>query len=239
MSSRENLNNYISAYSGGRFHEEYERALRRYLHFCLTRKISSRNFLELGIGHGITLDGIRENFDRVVVLEGASEMVRQYKGRYDNVEVILTYFEDFETDEKFDQIGLCAVLEHVDDPVAILRKFAGFLAPDGRMFVGVPSASSLHRLLAQRAGMLNDLRKLSDVDRAFGHKRSCTYDDWKSLIEQAGMRIEKAAGLAFKPFALGQLTALNLTPAVKDAMDEFAEDYPELSNGLFFEVRPK
>lgn len=238
MPSREDLNQYTSAYNGGPFYEEYERALRRYLHFCVTRKISSGNFLELGIGHGLTLDGIRAHFERIVALEGASAMVRQYAGRYANVEVIQTYFEDFETDEKFDHVGVCAVLEHVDDPAALLRKYAGFLAPHGRMFIGVPSASSLHRLLAQRAGMLGDLRQLSEVDRAFGHKRSCTYDDWKELIGQTGLRIEKIAGLAFKPFALGQLTSLNLTPAVKDAMDEFAEDYPELANGLFIEVRP-
>ena len=237
MPSREDLNQYTEAYSGSPFQEEYERALRRYLHFCRTRKISAQNYLELGIGHGITLDGLRRDFERVLVLEGASAMVRKYAGRYPNVEIVETYFEDFATEEKFDHIGVCAVLEHVDDPVAILRKYAGFLTPNGRMFIGVPSASSMHRLLAQRAGLLADPRNLSEIDLAFGHKRSCTYEDWLAIVGQAGLRIEKTAGLALKPFALSQLTALNLTAAVKDALDEFAENYPELANGLFIEAR--
>ena len=233
----EDLNQYINAYESSPYQEEYVRALRRYVHFCAARKVSEQNFLELGIGHGFTLGTIAAHFKRVLVLEGAAEIVRQAENRYPNVQIIQTYFEDFTTDEKFDHIGVCAVLEHVADPQALLRKYAGFLTPRGKMFVGVPSASSLHRLLALKAGMIADLREMSAIDEGFGHKRSWTYQDWEALIVQSGLTITKAAGLAFKPFSLAQLESLRLSEKVKDAMDEFAEDYPELSNGLFFELR--
>lgn len=236
MQHPEDLNSYIDTYQNDPFHDENQRGLNRYVNCCITHKIGDDNYLELGIGHGVTLDKLSNHFKRIVVLEGSSALVQDYTGKYGNVELIETYFEQFSTQERFDNIGMGFILEHVDDPAAILTRFAQYLSPKGRIFIGVPSASSMHRLLAQKAGVLEDIRVLSATDIAFGHKRLWTYSDWKNLLESLGFKIELAQGIVLKPLTTGQLDSLNLSPAIYDAMDELASAYPELANALFIEA---
>lgn len=236
MKHFENLNQYVETYSNNPFDEENRRGLIRYVSYCIDSSFGNDNYLELGIGHGVTLNKLKAYFKRVVVLEGASSLVKEYQGKYDNVEIIETYFEQFSTREKFDNIGMGFILEHVDDPIAILRQFAQFLSATGRIFIGVPSASSMHRILAQKAGMLNDIRELTPTDHAFGHKRLWTYSDWKNLLETEGFKVEKIQGLAFKPFSTSQLASLNLAPSIIDALDDLSIAYPELANALFIEA---
>jgi len=129
------------------------------------------------------------------------------------------------------------VLVHVDDPSLILRRYSDFLTENGKIYVGVPSASSMHRLIGKKAGFLDDLRKLSEQDHLYGHKRYLTYDDWRGIIEAEGLVIKKAEGLFLAPFSTGQLRSLNLEERVLRALVDLAQEYPSLANSLFFEVQ--
>ena len=60
------------------------------------------------------------------------------------------------------------ILEHVDDPLLILRHFR-ISRPDGRMFLAVPNAEVLNRRLGQLAGLLDDVTELSENDQLLGH----------------------------------------------------------------------
>ncbi len=236
MNSSKDLNQFVDTYSNDPFHDENQRGLNRYVQCCINNSTQFDNYLELGIGHGVTLDLLRQKFKRVVVLEGASSLVTQYQNKYSNVEIIETYFETFSSSEKFANIGMGFILEHVDDPIAILKRYAPFLAKNGRIFIGVPSATSMHRILAQKAGMLENIEQLSAADLAFGHKRLWSYQKWCNSIETAGFTINKAYGIAFKPFTTQQLYSLNLDPKITAALDDLSAPYPELANALFFEV---
>jgi len=46
------------------------------------------------------------------------------------------------------------VLEHVDDPVAVLRLVKSWLKPGGRVLAAVPNARSIHRQAAVIMGLL-------------------------------------------------------------------------------------
>lgn len=236
MTINENLNNYLHAYidDTNLYYEENIRGNVRYINCCIEACTNFDLFLDLGIGHGLALNILRNKFKQVLVLEGASDLVREYTNKYDNVKVIETYFESFFTKEKFDNIGMGFVLEHVDDPAALLNHFAQFLSSEGRLFIGVPSASSLHRLLAHKAGMITDIEMMTETDFAHGHKRLWSYSKWRAFFENEGFKIETAYGIAFKPFATSQLKSLNLDPKIITALDDLSAHYPELANGLFF-----
>ena len=236
MEKSKDLNPFIDTYSNDPFHNENQRGLNRYVHCCIQNSHDFDRYLELGIGHGVTLNRLSQQFKQVIVLEGASNLVKEYREKYSNVEIIETWFETFSTQEKFNNIGMGFILEHVDDPMAILKQFAGFLTENGRIFVGVPSASSMHRLLAQQAGLLENIEQLSAIDLAFGHKRLWSYQKWRDVIESNGFTIEKAQGIAFKPFTTPQLASLNLDLKVIQALDDLSTNYPELANALFFEI---
>jgi SAM-dependent methyltransferase len=51
--------------------------------------------------------------------------------------------EDFATNERFDVILMLNLIEHVDDPVAVLAKVRGLLKPGGRVLVKTPNHDSL------------------------------------------------------------------------------------------------
>src|SRR5690606_15089708 len=133
------------------------------------------------------------------------------------VQVHEAYFEDIEFDQPFDVIEMGFVLEHVDDPGLVLRRFRGMIADHGVLFVAVPNARSLHRLLGHAAGLMPDIHSLSDSDRALGHKRYFDSDSIADLVEASGYRVEARHGLMLKPFTTGQIQSLSLGRTLDEA----------------------
>lgn len=236
MENQNTLDNLTDAYVNDPFRWTTELMLARYADRCVACSVSRDRYLELGIGHGLVLEKLRRAFTSLTILEGSGKLVREYSEKYPDVEFVETFFETYATDERFLQIGMGFVLEHVDDPSLILRRYSELLAPGGKIFIGVPSSSSMHRLLGYKAGMLKDLRQLSDQDLAYGHKRYLTYDDWCDLIRKEGLEIARAEGLFLAPFATSQLVALRLEKRVLHALSELAQEHPDLANSLFFEA---
>lgn len=237
LQDRERLDACMSAYSNDPFRFENEIMLNRFASCCIERSRKTGSFLELGIGHGITLRRLSRYFSSVLVLEGSPKLARKYKKIYKNVEIQTARFESFDTPQRFDYIGMGFVLEHVDRPDILLKKYRGYLKREGSIFIGVPNAASLHRVLAVHAGMLKDIRQLSEADSKFGHQRYLTFDDWIGLFKKTGLRVVRAEGLYFKPFSTAQLESLRLDPSIHAALSDVAAGYPEISNTLFFEVK--
>src|SRR6185295_6154980 len=175
---RENLDSVAEIYSADPFEQENQIHCANYVSKCTQYAGHRDSWLELGLGSGVVLQRLSETFQHVRVLDGSPILVSRYTGRYANVDIVLTYFEEFKTSERFSSIGMGFILEHVDDPATILNMYKNMLVPGGRLFVGVPTASSIHRLLAVRAGLLTNIRAMSETDQRFGHKRYFTFDDW-------------------------------------------------------------
>ena len=128
------------------------------------------------------------------------------------------------------------VLEHVEDPQVVLRRFKQFLAPGGRCFVLVPNAQSLHRRFGHAAGLLDDMMVLGQGDHELGHLRAYSLHTLTEELEQAGLRVLRKEGLFLKPFMTSQMKALDLSDAITTAMCTVAIDYPELSCALMLEA---
>lgn len=196
------------------------------------------SMLELGLGHGYSTEYFAKTFQRYQVVEGSQEMIDRFRKRFaiEGVDIAQGYFEDFETDERFDAIGMGFVLEHVDDPAAIIRRYAQFLSPDGSIYIAVPNAESLHRRLGHAAGLLPDIYALSSADLEFGHKRYFTLESLVTMVQGEGLEIRKVEGLLLKPITTQQMLDLNLSEAILQAMLKVGVDYPELCNSLLIQV---
>src|SRR6201999_2092727 len=110
-------------------------------------------------------------------------------------------FETFRPEGTFDAIIMEHVLEHVEDPVAILRLATPWLAPDGVIVVGVPNADSFHRLAAVKMGLLADVHELNARDHEVGHRRVYDWDGLRADIAAAGLAVAHMDGGVFKaPF---------------------------------------
>ncbi|HEY5993185.1 MAG TPA: class I SAM-dependent methyltransferase [Gallionellaceae bacterium] len=196
------------------------------------------SLLELGLGHGITADVFGRHFGRHVVIDASPAVIANFRQRFPDskADIVESYFESFQTDERFDVIVFGYILEHVDDPVQILKHFRPFLAPGGRMFVTVPNAEVLNRRLGHLAGMLPDMLELSEHDLLLGHKRYYTVDTLRADVEKAGYEIQRLEGIYLKPLATSQMISLKLDERIIQAFCEVAIDYPELSCGILAEL---
>jgi 2-polyprenyl-3-methyl-5-hydroxy-6-metoxy-1,4-benzoquinol methylase len=196
------------------------------------------SMLELGLGHGYSTEYFAKTFQRYQVVEGSQEMIDRFSKRFaiGGVDIVQGYFEDFETEERFDAIGMGFVLEHVDDPAAIIRRYAQFLSPGGSIYIAVPNAESLHRRLGHAAGLLSDIYALSSADLEFGHKRYFTLESLVTMVQGEGLEIRKVEGLLLKPITTQQMLDLNLSEAILQAMLKVGVDYPELCNSLLIQA---
>ena len=198
----------------------------------------TNSMLELGVGHGYSTEFFAKAFQRYVVVEGSPKMIDRARERFPirDVEIVHSYFEDFETDEHFDAIGMGFVLEHVEDPAALIRRYARFLAPGGSIYIAVPNAESLHRRLGHAADLLPDLLALSSADKEFGHKRYFTLQSLRQLVEGENLVIRKVEGLLLKPITTQQMLDLHLNEQIFQAMLKVGVDYPELCNSILMQA---
>lgn len=206
----------------------------------VARLTAGSSLLELGLGHGFTTAYFASRFRRYRVIDGSAEMIARFRARFDagHVDIVEAYFEDFETDERFDCIVMGFVLEHIEDPSLVLARYRHFLAPGGSVFVAVPNAEALHRRIGHAAGQLPDMQQLSEADLQFGHRRYFTLATLKQLVIDAGYEVVRAEGIMLKPVTTGQLEALALSDAVLEGLMKVGVDYPELCNSLLLQLRP-
>ncbi len=236
------LDTHVSAYQGNNIYDfDNEIQLKWYPTRVLEHAKGAESLLELGLGHGITATTFSPHFKRHVVLDASPAVISNFQKRYPNaqIDIIECYFENFETEERFDIIVLGYILEHVDDPKLILEKFKKFLKPSGRIFITVPNAEVLNRKLGHLAGMLDNMQELSDHDLLLGHKRYYTVDSLKDDVESSGYHIENIEGIYLKPLTTRQMLSLKLHKNVIDALCQVGVKYPELSCGIFLEARLK
>jgi SAM-dependent methyltransferase len=200
-----------------------------------------QSLLELGLGHGFTPEKFNAVCDRHVIIEGSEVVISLFRGKQPNFpgKIVFSYFEDFETDEKFDVIIMGFILEHVDDPAVILKKFRKFLKDDGRLYVAVPNAKSLNRRLGLELGLIDNIYDLNQNDFALGHQRQFCRETLRKELEANGYEVSHEEGIYLKPLPLGVLKTLPDFRANLKAMLKVGIDFPDLCVGLLMEAKPK
>lgn len=201
--------------------------------------LSPRSLLELGLGHGYTTALFNRHFERHVVLEGSSVVIDLFRGNYPglDIELVEGYFEHFESREHFDVVMMGFILEHVDDPGLILRRFRDNLGPGGRLYVAVPNAKSMNRRLGLAMGKIGDIYELNANDHALGHQRQFCRDTLTALLCDQGYRVTWEEGIYLKPLPLGYMQAMPEFEESLQAMCEVGVDFPDLCVGLLMEAQ--
>jgi len=196
--------------------------------------------LELGLGHAYATKVFSRHFRRLVVIESSSTVIQRFRNQEADlkVEIVERRFEEFETDERFEHIIMGFVLEHVDDPGLILRKYRSFLRPTGSVYVAVPNAESLNRRIGHAAGLLQDMHALSRASLALGHKRYFTLESLRGCLRRQGFRVCREEGIYLKPFSTKQLQSLRLPESILESMLKVGVEYPELCAGILVEAVP-
>jgi SAM-dependent methyltransferase len=234
-----NLDDFTQAYSKNFAYDFDNRIIMNwYPNRVVSRTEKESSILELGLGHGFATQKLQHHFNRHLVIEGSRSIIEKYKvaSPSSNVIVVQSMFEKFESKELFDYILMGFVLEHVEDPILLLKKYVAYLKPGGKLIVVVPNAMSLHRRIGYEAGLLQNYHTLSEQDHELGHKRLYTLESLKRELELAELRTIHIEGIFLKTMTTNQLIKLNLSDEVLKGMCIVGTKYPELSCAIYVEV---
>ena len=158
----------------------------------------ARRVLDLGFGSGrVAAEALARGLAFEVV-EGSPRLCAVARERHPELVVHEALFERFTPAEPYDAVLALHVLEHVDDPVALLRRVRSWLVPGGAVVAVVPNADSLHRRLAVRMGLQPALDTLSARDHLVGHQRVFDPARLREAFAQAGFAVEEVFGYQLK-----------------------------------------
>lgn len=141
-------------------------------------KPNGGSILEIGCGSGLMLTAFRRRGWRVLGLERTEEVAEI--GRARGLEITALPLEELSKSASFDLILLFNVLEHIDDPLTLLRGCAKRLAPEGRLIVVVPNFSSWQARIAGPKWFHLDVPR---------HVNHFTPETLRATLGLAGLRI--------------------------------------------------
>lgn len=202
-----------------------------------SRFIRGGRILELGPAEGTMTVYLAELADNLVLVDGAQTFCEMLREKFPRAEVICSLFEEYSPKEKFDYIVLGHVLEHVEDPAALLRLVKGWVAPGGMVLSAVPNARSLHRQAAVMMGLLESEDTLNETDRHHGHRRVFNPESFRNCFNQAGYRIDLFGGYWLKPVSNRQIED-TWTPAMLNAFMSLGERYPDIAAEIYVIASP-
>jgi len=188
--------------------------------------------IEIGCGEGYSTKQLSEHFPDLEVLDASASnlaLMRSRTGR--DLVVHNTLIEDFQLGRKYDNIFLMHVLEHVEDPIACLRRLESVLGDEGQVYIAVPNCMALNRRAGLLMGLLDSYETLAPKDLLVGHRRLYTVDMLREHCELAGLKVVAMKGIYLKPLSESQMYSLD-DSAVR-AFYRIGEDVPQYCADLF------
>ena len=193
-------------YSRQEYFSEYNNVLGYYEALSCIENSHGDSALDLACGDGCLTEIFSKHFKKVVGVDASAKHLTEANKRLPQIKFYKSLIEEFGTNEKFDNVFMLNLLEHVIDPIAILQKVASFLKKDGTLIVHVPNAHAINRKIAVLMGTLKYCSELSPYDlEVVGHRRSYTIESLKDDITKAGLRVIKTGGIFFKMLSFAQM----------------------------------
>ncbi len=203
-----------------------------YSYKIFSRFLNKGSVLELGPAEGLMTEYLLKYDDQLTVIEGSSVFAEQLREKFPSLQIIQSLFEETEIDRQFDFIVLGHVLEHVADPVLLLKLLKKWLAPGGKVLCAVPNARSLHRQAAVAMGLLESVFSPSEKDVHHGHMRIYSPETFKADFTDAGYTIDHFGGYWLKPISDKQIEE-SWTQDMLTAFLKLGESYPEIAAEIY------
>lgn len=195
--------------------------------------------LELGSYKGDLTQRLLARFDDVTCVEASSMAIEEARRKLGGrVAFVHSTFETATLNRVFDNIILTHVLEHLDDPISVLKRVnAEWLSEDGRCFLVCPNANAPSRQIAVKMGLISHNAAVTEAEAAHGHRRTYSLDTLERDAVAAGLRVRHRSGIFFKALANFQWDRLLGTDIIsKEYMDgcyALGQQYPDLCSSIF------
>ena len=238
--ARERLDLIANTYLAADPAQEVDTRVRAYIRDRIMGWVRGPNVLEMGSGAGPWTGEIVEKFGHSYIVDGSGKLLQSVKSTYgDRVDCYESLFEEFQPPRgiRFETIIATHVLEHLNDPVAVLRKSREWLAPGGRIIVVTPNATSLHRRLGVKMGLLKTVYDFSERDHALGHRRVYNLEKLSADALAGGFKVVHTQGFQIKILPFSMMAGFS-EPLMKGLFDLADDLPPEMSAdiGLVLEL---
>jgi len=224
--------------SSRKYAYDFDGILRRYVMRALDPFFRSGKALEMGCYKGDVTELIAARYDDLTVIEASSELVDIARKRLGSrARFVTSTFEAAVVTDRYDAIFLIHTLEHLDDPVLVLKRVNSWLTPTGRLFVVVPNANAPSRQIAVQMGLITHNSAVTDSEQVHGHRVTYSLDTLQRDALAAGLRIVQSGGVFFKPLANYQFDRLIGGDVITDAYLEgcyrLVQHYPDLCASVY------
>lgn len=203
-----------------------------YCYAVFSRYLVKGNILELGPAEGLMTKSLIKQTDDITLVDGSNAFCNQLKEKFPSAEVYCSFFEEFKPAKLFDNIVLGHVLEHVEDPVFVLKLCKGWLSPGGRILSAVPNARSIHRQAAVIMNLLETEDSMSELDYHHGHRRIYNPESFRNDFKKAGLQIRQFGGYWLKPVSNNQIHA-TWTKEMLYSFMQLGERYPDIAAEIY------
>ncbi len=195
--------------------------------------------LELGSYKGFFTKRLEPIFKNITCIEASNIAIAEAKKILrDDIKIIHSSFEDATLNSKFNNIIMTHVLEHVKNPVNVLKKINNeWLADDGLFFIICPNANAPSRQIAVNMGIISHNSAVTEGEKKHGHQITYAFDTLERDVKQAGLNVIYKSGIFFKALANYQWDKLLKTDIIsKEYLDgcySLGLKYPDLCSSIF------
>jgi 2-polyprenyl-3-methyl-5-hydroxy-6-metoxy-1,4-benzoquinol methylase len=199
----------------------------------------SGSLLELGSYKGDFTQRLLEHFDDITCIEASDIAIQESRYRLGNrVQYINELFEKVTLPRRYDNIILTHVLEHLDDPVKVLKRINyEWLAEGGRFFLACPNANAPSRQIAVKMGLISHNSAITSAEADHGHRCTYSLDTLERDAVAADLKILHRSGIFFKALANFQWDRLLNTDIIsQDYLEgcyKLGHIYPDLCSSIY------
>lgn len=197
------------------------------------------SLLELGSFKGDFTKRFLPFSDDITCVEASDTAINEARIKLgDKVNFVNSLFETAKLPKRYDNIIMTHVLEHLNDPVNVLRRInEEWLAERGRFFLVCPNANAPSRQIAVKMGLISHNSAVTPAEAEHGHRCTYTLDTLERDAVTAGLKVVHRSGIFFKALANFQWDRLLRTDIIsKEYLDgcyKLGQQYPDLCSSIF------
>lgn len=196
------------------------------------------NCLELGSFKGDFTKRLLPFFKDITCVEASDEAIETARKEFGNLKFVNALFEEVTLPEKYDNIILTHVLEHLDNPVAVMKRINDeWLSDNGRFFLVCPNANAPSRQIAVKMGLITHNAAITPAEKEHGHQITYSLDTLERDAKAAGLKVVHRSGIFFKALANFQWDRLLntdiISPEYLEGCYQLGHQYPDLCSSIF------
>lgn len=202
--------------------------------------------LELGVGKGLWTQILSQRYKKLDIVDLHSDLLDialvNCKSNLCQITTHEGMIEEFIVKaqlnhDRWQHVYMTFLLEHLKNPIETLKQVSKLIQKNGLLFIAVPNAESIHRVIALRGGIISNTEELSQNDKKVGHLRVYNKKLLREHVLSGGYQIISEDYYGFKPLNLKQMEEFE--PQIIEAFCRSGDLAPDYSAYISIIAQPK